>query len=73
MFFIDTLGKSLAVDGIRLSLLTRRVDVEWISGVRASYQVRRREQLRIALAELTAPDLIRYGQLANRIKSANES
>ena len=69
--FIDTLGKSFAVDGIRLSLLTRRVDIEWISGVRAAYQVRRRDQFRIAIAELTSTP-IRYGQLANRIKFANE-
>ena len=71
MFFIDTVGKSLAVDGIRLSLLTRQAEVEWISGVRASYYVRRRDQLRFLAAHLTVSPDLSYGRFANWLKETN--
>ena len=71
MYFIDTLDKSSAVDGIRLGLLDRQVEVEWVSGIRASYYARRRDQLRFLLDHLTvAPDLS-YGRFANWLKETN--
>ena len=71
MYFIDTLGKSSAVDGIRLNVLTRNVEVEWVSGVRASYYARRRDQLRFLFDHLTISSDLSYGQFANWLKETN--
>ena len=71
MFFIDTLGKSSAVDGIRLNLITRVAEIEWISGIRASYYVRRRDQLRFMAAHLMMDPDLSYGRFANWLKETN--
>ena len=73
MYFIDTLDKSSAVDGIRLGLLDRQVEVEWISGIRASYYARRRDQLRFMAAHLMMDPDLSYGRFANWLKETNNA
>ena len=70
--FIDTEAKSTAVDGIVLPLLSRRVQIAWISGSVATYQVRRRDQLRLAVMHLMINPDLSYGAFANWCKFENE-
>ena len=66
--FFDTESKSTAIDGIVLPLFSRRVQIAWISGSVATYNVRRRDQLKAALLS----NRISWGAFANWCKIENE-
>ena len=71
--FIDTEAKSTAVDGIILPLISRRVQIGWVSGSVSAYQVRRRDQLRfLAFRALYGEQAISYGGFANWAKFRDE-
>ena len=46
-------------------------EVEWITGIRASYYVRRRDQLRFMAAHLMMDPDLSYGRFANWLKETN--
>lgn len=66
--FLNTASQSTAVDGIVLPLISRRVQILWISGSFATYQVRRRDQLRLAALHLMMNPDLSYGRFANWCK-----
>jgi len=70
--FLNTEDRSSAVDGIILPLTSRRVQVAWISGSVAAYQVRRRDQLRLLWCEITARPSVSFGRFCNWAKRENE-
>ena len=72
---IDTRNHSEAVELILLPLTSREVQIGWISGSDAIYQVRRRDQVRFLLAHfgITMPlGEISYGRFANWCKGTIE-
>ena len=69
--FIDTESKSTAVDAIVLPLFSRRVQIAWISGSVATYNVRRRDQARALIMSMITDDLS-WGRFANWAKIENE-
>ena len=73
--FIDTEAQSTAVDAIVLPILSRRVQIAWISGSVATYEVRRRDQLKFLACHLgiTMPlGELSYGGFANWAKFRDE-
>ena len=64
---LHTIALSSAVDTIELSLLRRRVTIGWASGFRATYNARRRDQLR-ALSAYMFCQPFSFGTWANQIK-----
>ena len=69
--FINTEARSSAVDGIVLPLTSRRVQVAWVSGSVATYEIRKRDQLRFLACHLgiTMPlGELSYGGFANWCK-----
>jgi len=64
---INTIELSTAVDTISCSLLRRRVTIGWASGYRATYNARRRDQLR-ALSAYAFCQPFSFGAWANAIK-----
>jgi len=73
--FIDTAKQSTAVDGIVLPLTSRRVQIGWVSGSVATYNVRRRDQLKFLACHLgiTMPlGELSYGGFANWAKFRSE-
>lgn len=69
--FINTEAKSSAVDAVILPLLTRRVQIGWISGSVSAYNVRRRDQARALIMSIITDDLS-WGRFANWCKIENE-
>ena len=65
--FIETVD-STAVDCLTLGLISREVKVFWISGGVGTYQVRRRDQVRLLAMRLLAPEDLSYGRFANWAK-----
>ena len=70
--FINTEARSTAVDGIILPLISRRVQIGWISGSVSAYNVRRRDQLRFLMGHLMLNPDLSYGAFANWCKIENE-
>ena len=66
--FFDTEAESTAVDFVILPIWSRRVQIGWKSGSVATYQVRRRDQLKAALMS----DTISWGRFANWCLIENE-
>ena len=64
-FFTPT---STAVMAIQMPLLTRDVTIFWESCDEATYQVRRRDQVRLLACRLLCPEKISYGRFANWAK-----
>ena len=64
---INTIELSTAVDFIGCSLLRRQVTIGWASGYRATYNARRRDQLR-ALSAYMFCQPFSFGTWANQIK-----
>ena len=64
---LNTIQLSTAVDFISLSLLRRRVTIGWAGGYRATYNTRRRDQLR-ALSAYAFCQPFSYGAWANEVK-----
>ena len=60
---------STATIGIQLPLLTRSVTVWWESCQEATYQVRRRDQVRLLAMRLLCPEDLSYGRFANWAKT----
>lgn len=67
---IYTSNKSTAVDYILLPFLSRRVQIQWISGSVATYQVRRRDQLRAFICR--NDERLSWGLFANWCKEQDE-
>ena len=59
---------STATIGIHLPLLTRDVTIFWESCDEATYQVRRRDQVRLLAMRLLCPEELSYGRFANWAK-----
>ena len=74
--FINTESQSTAVDGIILPLTSRRVQIGWVSGSVAQYEIRRRDQIRFlalrALIAFNPSEEISYGGFANWCKEQCE-
>lgn len=69
--FINTEAQSTAVDAVILPLLTRRVQIGWISGSVATYEIRRRDQLKVLACHygITMPlGELSWGRFANWCK-----
>ena len=69
--FINTEAQSTAVDAVILPLLSRRVQIGWISGSVATYEIRRRDQLKALAAHygITMPlGELSWGRFANWCK-----
>ena len=64
---LNTIKLSTAVDTIGLSLVRRQVTIGWASGFRATYNARRRDQLR-ALSAYMFCQPFSFGAWANQIK-----
>ena len=64
---LNTIDQSTCVDFISLSLLRRRCTIGWAGGYRATYNTRRRDQLRILLAYGFCAD-VSFGTWANEVK-----
>ena len=72
MYYIDTTDVSKAVEGIRLGLMDRTVEIEWTSGHRSNYQLSRREQWRFLFSHLNMNPDLSYGRWANAVKNNTE-
>ena len=70
--YFNTEETSTSVDGVILPLFSRRVQIAWISGSVATYEVRRRHQI-LCLAMLTLSDDLSWGRFANWCKSRSDS
>ena len=66
--FFDTTDCSTAIDSVILPILSRRAQIGWKSGSVATYQVRRRDQLKAVLMS----DRISWGRFANWCAIENE-
>lgn len=63
---------STAIIAMKLPLLTRSVTVWWESCQEATYQVRRRDQVRLLACRLLCPEDLSYGRFANWAKTGAE-
>ena len=71
--FIDTEGKSTATDSIVLPLLSRNVQIGWVSGTVSTYVIRKRDQFRfLAFRALYGEQAVSYGGFANWCIENNE-
>ena len=68
MITLDTASRSSAVDGIVLPLITRNVQIAWVSGSVATYKTRRRDQLRFLASYIFKPAELSCGLFANWAK-----